>query len=160
MSGHVAESARLRHRCARPPTQSTSAAPSRPQSIPINIHTNCWTPTYSSKMRRALRRVCSPRRGIHSGTRQHALAPARVCRKRLRLPSARLRRDPIVHLGCPEERTARTSLFYFAVVTRFGNLRLAGPAAVAQAVGLATKSKDNEIRHRVLLHFGRSTASG
>jgi catechol 2,3-dioxygenase-like lactoylglutathione lyase family enzyme len=40
-------------------------------------------------------RVCSQRRRVHSGTWQHALALARVCREGLRRPSAGLRLELI-----------------------------------------------------------------
>jgi len=95
MSGDVAGSASLCHRGTRPAGDSfplRRAAHSQSGQIPgrtarrVPVRRRC---------RRTLCRVRSPRRRIHSGTWQHAMAQAGVRSEGLRWPSAGFRREPV-----------------------------------------------------------------
>jgi hypothetical protein len=57
------------------------------------------------RRRRTLCRVRSPRRRIHSGSCQHAMAVARVRGEGLRWASAGFRREPVVFSGRPFQKT-------------------------------------------------------
>ena len=79
----------IHFRCAEPPNSQSEQIPGRTaRRVPVR-----------RRCRRTLCRVRSPRRRIHSGTCQHAMALARVRGEGLRWPSAGFRREPVVHLG-------------------------------------------------------------
>src|SRR5713101_6044934 len=87
----------IHFRCAQPPTANPDKYADELLRVSGFVLTN---PEQTSlpvrcRCRRTLCRLRRPRRGIHSGTRQHALAQAGVRGEGLRWPSAGFRREPV-----------------------------------------------------------------
>ena len=80
----------IHFRCAEPATRN----PDKYRAELLDAYRRC---------RCTLCRVRSPRRGIHSGTCQHAMALARVRSEGLRWPPAGFRREPLIFFGASSD---------------------------------------------------------
>src|SRR6266700_5564928 len=108
----------IHFRCAQPPTANPDKYPDELLRVSGFVLTN---PEQTSlpvrrRCRRTLCRVRRPRRGIHSGTWQHAMAHAGVRGEGLRRPSAGFRREPAEiirkHPVCPQWPNGATTHVY------------------------------------------------